>query len=322
MEKISIVIPCYNVEDTVERCILSIKKQTYENFEAIFVDDGSTDNTSQIIKDTIKDDERMSYTYKTNGGLSSARNFGLERITGKYVCFVDSDDYLEKDYVRELYDSIIANDSDISICYFNRVYEDKTLLNIVEGDYANLIRHPAAWDKMYRTSLFKQNNIEFPYGKWYEDLGTFPKLLMMSKKDVSIVRKPLYGYIQNSSSIMHTYDNRIYEMYDICEDLEDFARRHDIYEENFERLEYINVYHVLGGTMYQSSFRDDFSAQTIKDIQDYVRAKYPNWHKNKLIKDLPIFYRIYFKFLHFKCYNLIKTLLNILNSRVNVESLY
>lgn len=321
MDKISIVIPCYNVEDTIERCIASIANQSYENFEAIFVDDGSTDDTACLIKKEIEGDSRMSYVYKTNGGLSSARNYGLERISGEYVCFVDSDDYLEEDYLKELYESLIENDSDISICYFNRVYEDKTLLNVVEGDYANLIRHPAAWNKMYRTALFKENAIEFPHGKWYEDLGTFPKLLMVSKKDVSIVRKPLYGYIQNSSSIMHTYDNRIFEMYDICEDLEDFARRHDIYEENLEKLEYINVYHVLVGTMYRSSFKDDFGTKTIRDIADYVRTKYPDWHKNRLIKDLPMFYRIYFKFLHFRCYNIIRIMLNLLNSRINVESL-
>lgn len=321
MDKISIVIPCYNVEDSVERCILSIKNQTYENFEAIFVDDGSTDNTSNVIKETIKGDNRMSYVYKTNGGLSSARNFGLERISGEYVCFVDSDDYLENDYIKELYDSLIANDSDISICYFNRVYVDKTLLNVVEGDYANLIRHPAAWNKLYKTSLFKQYGIEFPPGKWYEDLGTFPKLLMISEKDVSIVKKPLYAYIQNSSSIMHTYDDRIYDIYDITEGLENFAREHDIFEKNFEKLEYINVYHVLVGTMYRSSFKEDFSTKTIKDIEANVRGKYPNWHKNRLISDLPMFYRTYLKFLHFKCFSLIFIMLRLLNSKINVESL-
>lgn len=320
MDKISIVIPCYNVEDSVERCILSIKNQTYENIEAIFVDDGSTDNTRNAINEAIKDDDRIIYIYKENAGPSAARNFGIEKATGEYICFVDSDDYIERDYVEQLYDNLIANDSDISICYFNRVYEDKTTLNIVKSDYTNIIRHPAPWNKLYKISLFKQNNIRFPVGKWYEDLNAFSKLLLMSSK-VSIVEKPLYNYIQNDSSIMHTYDDRIYDSFDVTEDIENFARKHNIFEENFDKLEYINAYHVLVGTMYRASFKEDFSPKTIKCIHDHVRAKYPNWHKNRFIQDLPMFYRTYFKFLHLKCYHLIFIMLKLLNSKINVETL-
>lgn len=317
MDKISIVVPCYNVEDSVVRCISSIKNQTYENFEAIFVDDGSTDNTSEIIKREIDNDSRMSYVYKTNGGLSSARNFGLERITGKYVCFIDSDDYLDKEYLKELHSNLISNGSNISICYFNRVYEDKTTVTVVEDGFANMVRFPAAWNKLYETSLFKDNDIVFPPGKWYEDLGTFPKLLMMSS-EASIVKKPLYNYIQNSSSIMHTYDDRIYEVYDITEELEDFAREHGVFEENFDKLGFINIYHILIGTIYRSSFKKDFTINTIKDILAYVVNKYPKWHENPEIKSLPIFYRVYLKALHYKCYRLIYLLLKLFNSKINV----
>ncbi|WP_067040107.1 glycosyltransferase family 2 protein [Methanobrevibacter sp. YE315] len=318
MEKISIVIPCYNMEKLVAKCISSIKNQSYTNFEAIFVDDGSQDSTEKVIKENIKDDERMKYVYKENGGLSSARNFGLEISTGKYICFIDSDDYIDKDYLMELYNNLIENDSDISICYFYRVYDKKTELNKVKEGFYNLVRFPAAWNKLYKTSLFKENDISFPLGKWYEDLGTFPKLLMKSKK-ISIVKKPLYYYIQHSSSIMHTYDDRIYQIYDITETNEDFAKKNDIFNKYYDELEYINVYHILVGTVYRSSFRDDFNADTIKEMVNYVNEKYPNWHENKGIKQLPLFYRIYLKALHHNQYGLIIFLLKTLNSKINVS---
>lgn len=306
------------MEQLVEKCITSIKNQSYTNFEAIFVDDGSQDKTKEIIEANIKDDERMIYAYKENGGLSSARNFGLELATGKYVSFIDSDDYVEKDFLMELYNNLIENDSDISVCYFYRVYENKTDLNKVKNGFYNLVRFPAAWNKLYKISLFKDNDIIFPPGKWYEDLGTFPKIFMMTNR-ISIVEKPLYNYIQNSSSITHTFDERIYHNYDMVETNEDFARKNNIFDKYHDELEYINVYHTLIGTVYRSSFMDDFSEDTIKDIVKYVSNKYPNWNKNKGIKELPLFFRIYLKALYYKQYGLIVFLLKRLNDKIDIS---
>ena len=318
MDKISIVIPCYNMEHLVEKCIDSIKNQSYTNFEAIFVDDGSQDKTKEVIEENIKDDERMIYAYKENGGLSSARNFGLEMATGKYISFIDSDDYVEKDFLMELYNNLIENESDISVCYFYRVYENKTDLNKVQNGFYNLVRFPAAWNKMYKTSLFKDNDITFPVGKWYEDLGTFPKLFMMTNK-ISIVEKPLYNYIQNSSSIIHTYDERIYSIYDIAEANEAFAKQNHLFDRYHDELEYLNVYHLLIGTVYRSSFMDDFDENTVKDIARYVTDKYPNWNKNKGIKKLSLFFRIYLKALYHKQYRIIVFLLKKLNEKMDIS---
>ena len=318
MDKISIVIPCYNMEELVEKCISSIKNQSYRNFEAIFVDDGSQDRTKEIIEENIKDDERMRYVYKENGGLSSARNFGLEMATGKYICFIDSDDYVENDYLMELYNNLIANDSDISICYFYRVYEKKTDLNKVKNGFYNLARFPAAWNKLYKTSLFRDHGISFPQGKWYEDTGTFPRLYMMANR-ISIVKKPLYNYIQNSSSIMHSFDKRIYHIYDIVKINEDFAKKNNIFDKYYHELEYLNIYHVLIGTVYRSSFMDDFNVDTVKDIVKYVDDKYPDWDKNEGLKNLPLFFRTYLKALRHKQYRLVVFLLKILNDKIDIS---
>ena len=315
MDTISIIIPCYNMEKRMEKCISSIKDQSYENFEAIFVDDGSTDKTKEIIEENIKNDPRMKYFYKENGGVASSRNYGIEKAEGTFICFIDSDDYVEKDYLKELYDNLIKNNSDISICNFKRVYENRIVENKVKKNFYHLIRFPAAWNKLYKTSLFKDNDIKFPNKKIGEDLSVFCELLMITDK-ISIVEKPLYNYIQTTTSLTHTYDNSLYDTFEITESIENFAKEKNIYDEYYHKLEFINIYHILVATAYRLSFKADFNADTIRGLDDYITKKYPNWHKNEGIKEYPLFYRIYFKALHKKHYKLIYFLLKTFNSRM------
>ncbi len=315
MDTISIIIPCYNMEEKIKKCIDSIKNQSYGQFEAIFVDDGSTDKTNEIIRENMKNDERMKYFYKENGGVASSRNYGIKKAEGKYLCFIDSDDYIEKDYLKELYENLISNNSDISICNFSRVYEDKIVENNVKKDFYHLIRFPAAWNKLYKTSLFKNNNIEFPNKRVGEDLSVFCKLLLITDK-ISIVEKSLYNYIQNPSSLTHTYDDSLYDTFDMTEDIEQFAKEKNLYNKFYNKLEFINIYHILVATAYRLSFRPDFSAETIKGLEDYVTGKYPDWHKNRGINEYPLFYRMYFKALYKKHYKLIYIMLKTFNSRM------
>ena len=104
--EISIVIPCYNEENNIKRCIDSIKKQSYRDFEVILVDDGSTDKTAEVIKKNIKEDKRFKYYHKENGGVSSARNYGIKKSAGHYISFIDSDDYINPDFLKLLYENI------------------------------------------------------------------------------------------------------------------------------------------------------------------------------------------------------------------------
>ena len=303
------------MEEKIGKCISSIKNQSYKNFEAIFVDDGSTDKTKEIIEENIKNDERMKYFYKENGGVASSRNYGMKKATGTYICFIDSDDYVEEDYLKELYENLVSNNSDISICYFSRVYEDKIVENKVEKDFYHIIRFPAAWNKLYKASLFKDNGIEFPNKRVGEDLSVFGKLLMITDK-ISIVEKSLYNYIQSSTSVTHTYDDSQYDTFEMTESIESFAKERNLYDKSHSKLEFINIYHIFVATAYRLSFRPDFSADMIRGLDDYVSNKYPNWHENEGINKYPLFYRIYFKALHKKQYKLICILLKTFNSKM------
>lgn len=212
-EKICIVIPVYNVEKYVKKCIESVKKQSYSNIEIILVNDGSTDNSLKVCLECSKDDKRIKVVSKENGGLSDARNFGMNYCSSKLITFIDSDDYVSEDYIKNLYDLMIQYNSDISCTNYIETFEDGTVgkkikktiikkLNpnsaIIDVLYQKNIAN-SAWGKLYKFDFF--NDIEFPKGKLCEDLGTFYKLF---EKANSIVYSSVqdYYYLQRGTSIM------------------------------------------------------------------------------------------------------------------------
>ena len=297
---ISIIVPCYNAEKYIKKCIETIKNQTYKNLEVLLINDGSKDNTEKIIKKETSKDKRFKYYYKENGGLSDARNYGLDKFTGEYICFIDSDDYIEPNFIEELYNCIKNNNCKISVCGLKRVYEDKVTYDKINKDVVNTCIIPAAWNKMFHKSLFLDTNIKFPFKKWYEDLCAISKVIFFSNGSYAVVDKPLYNYTQNNSSIMHTYDDRIFDIFYVIDDLEDFLKKNNIYDKYKENIEFINIYHILIGTIYRSSFHKDFSKELIKDIIEKVEKKYPNWKNNKYLKKQSFVYKMYLKLVQYK----------------------
>lgn len=310
---ISIVIPCYNVEKYVKQCIDSIKKQTYKNIEVLMIDDGAKDDTAKVIKQNIKDDSRFKYYKKKNGGLSDARNYGLKYIKGKYVCFIDSDDWIKKDYVKKLYDAIESGDFDVSICNYISKFVDKEEYSDIKKFHIENYIMPNAWNKMYKSEIF--NDLIFPTGKWYEDLGTFP-IINMDYPNYIIIDDCLYYYRQNSNSIMNTVDDRIYDIYYDIDRVEKYAKENNYYDKYHDHLEVMNIYHVLIGTIYRKSFDKKFTIKDIKEIKKYVTEKYPNWYKNKLIRgNFSRGYMIYLFFLNYNIYIAVYMILSYLKNR-------
>ena len=185
MEKISIIVPVYNVEKYLKKCIDSIINQTYKNIEIILVDDGSKDSSGRICDEYIEKDKRIVTIHKKNGGLSDARNEGIKKATGKYLSFIDSDDYIEENMIGNLYKSIIENDSDISTCAKIIEYSNK---KIIKNNKSNFCINnneamkrmltfdeidTSACDKLFKKDLFL--NIKFPVGRYYEDIITKEK---------------------------------------------------------------------------------------------------------------------------------------------------
>lgn len=217
--QISVIVPIYNVEKWLDRCLKSIINQQFKDFELILVNDGSTDNSLNICKKYLIKDSRIKLFSKKNGGLSDARNYGLRYASGKYVVFVDSDDYVLPNYLEMLIESIKYNHSEVAICEYNLVSESGNFirsqrlnepkeLTVIDGRTLLIYYYKdggsvnvVAWNKIYRRELF--NNIKFAKGKFYEDEYLLVPMFWRIKK-VSLVRKKLYNYVQRPNSIMST----------------------------------------------------------------------------------------------------------------------
>lgn len=209
---LSVIMPVYNVEDTLKRAVDSVLNQTAKDFELILVDDGSTDNSGKICDELSKTDARIRVIHKVNGGLSSARNVGIDAATGDYISFIDSDDYFE----RTLFASFFAEldkHPDLDMYRFNvvrvtgseqarkqsidSVSDDKEQNIAMLFDYAGVDFY--AWNKIYARSLFK--DIRFPEGKLYEDIITTYETTKLANKVVTTDKVGIY-YIANPASIV------------------------------------------------------------------------------------------------------------------------
>lgn len=211
---VSIIVPIYNVEKYLEKCIISILNQSYENYEIILVNDGSTDGSEKICE-KYGSNPKVKYYKKTNGGLSDARNYGLLKASGSHVMFVDSDDYLHPECLMALV-QLINEDVQVSCVGQCNVRVDENIIikrnldeqakGIITGpealEYLCLRKHfgTSAWGKLYDINLFK--DIRFPVGIIHEDIWTVPYIMDCAKK-VAYEDSSLYYYVQHSDSIMH-----------------------------------------------------------------------------------------------------------------------
>lgn len=247
---ISVIVPVYKVEKYLDRCVESIVNQTYKNLEIILVDDGSPDNCPQMCDEWSKKDKRIRVIHKKNGGLSDARNAGIDCATGEYISFVDSDDNLHVDFLSVLYNSLIKNKATISICDFKRFDNEMDVMTkiefpLVENIYTNVeackmqythdnIKFVTAWGKIYNMKLFSE--LRYPVSKIHEDEFVTFQAFYNSEQIVAI-NYPLYYYRNNENSIMN--QKFTLKGYDIIEALE---FRNEYYEEKEEK-ELVNLTH-------------------------------------------------------------------------------
>ena len=216
--QISVIIPIYNVERYLRQCIDSILAQTFTDFELLLIDDGSPDGCPAICDEYAEKDARIRVFHKPNGGVTSARNKGLDNARGNWIIYIDGDDWIEPTYVEELYNAAINNEADIAICAFRFVYEDGS----------SVIEHPTIWDdnkqaslnryiasiwttacgSIQKSSLYKDNSIRSPKNITFcEDFHLMVRLCYFANKVISI-DSPLYNYRQRSSSIVHSLNDK------------------------------------------------------------------------------------------------------------------
>ena len=210
-ELISIIVPVYRVEKYLRTCAESILNQTYSNFELILADDGSDDASSQICDEIREEDKRVKVIHKKNGGLSDARNAGINIAEGKYLSFIDSDDIVHPEFLQTLLSIIQERDCDIAVCDILKfdnsdavqMFDPITDISVdikkpIECFYNTNAYYDAAWNKLYKRAIF--GNIRYPYRKIHEDVYTTYKVFMNAKR-IGVTDAKLYLYRQRNESI-------------------------------------------------------------------------------------------------------------------------
>lgn len=281
-ELVSVIVPVYKVEEYLKECVDSIINQTYKNIEIILIDDGSPDNCGKICDEYVKKDSRIKVIHKENGGLSSARNAGLDVAKGEYIAFVDSDDWLMPTYVYDMLKIAMKYNKEIVQCGHAKNVDDLYLkkelskdkeLSFFEKNEAiynlNVKNHGeyiVVWNKLYRKELFE--NIRFPVNRINEDTFVTYKLFWNCKGEIAFTRKKLYYYRQREGSIMNNKFN---------------IRRYDAldgYQEQFEFFLKLKKKKLIDASIciYQMIIKDFWYRTNVADIEN------KNKYLNQLLK--------------------------------------
>ncbi|MBR0351181.1 MAG: glycosyltransferase [Clostridia bacterium] len=289
MPKVSIIVPVYNVEKYLEKCLDSLINQTLEDIEVIIVNDGSTDNSEKIIKKYMEaNPNKFVYLTKENGGLSDARNFGIPYAKGEYIAFLDSDDYVEENMYKDMYELAIKDNSDMVECDFIWEYPNKQKIDVGEiyngkHEMAQKVR-VVAWNKLIKKEILEKAKIEFPKGYRYEDLEFTYKLIPYLEK-VSFLKKPCVHYIQRSNSISNTQNERTKEIFDILDHIVSFYKEKGIYKEYETELEYTYARIILCSSLLRiCKIKDKQVRKKLLYLTwNNLNNKFPNWKKNKIL---------------------------------------
>ncbi len=299
--KISIVLPVYNVANYLRKCLDSLVNQTFEDFEVICVNDGSTDLSLGILEGYSLTDSRFKIITQENQGLSGARNTGIQHVQGDYILFVDSDDWLEETALEQLYEHVEGFNSDITMFKFK--YYNENSSEFSEGPFTNLevidpsfftgnfyymdvldiifkISH-APFNKLYKTSFLKDMDAQFLYGSYYEDLEFFYKVFLKAKK-VSVLPEYLYFYRIRDESISTSGDEGSFDIFNVLETTKQNLIDNDIYDRvKDEWLMFIIVNLKYVYLRLKDNLKDQFIQEMKDKFDEYELGDVvfnENWH--------------------------------------------
>ncbi len=286
MYKVSIIVPIYNTEQYLNKCLDSLVNQTLQDVEIILINDGSTDNSQNIIDEySAKYPNKIKSFTKENGGQATARNLGITKATGEYIGFVDSDDWIELNMYEELYNKALGEDLDIVCCNEYLVTDNVKKKNFNRLIYPNdinnnyIIRESGAWNKIIKRDLVINNNIFFLENRIYEDLATIPTLALYTNK-IGYINSYLYNYLIRNGSTMNQikYSKKLEDIFPVMEELSiKFENNHK------EELEYLYIIHLLREASLRFLLYKEGKNKR-KEIINLMKNKFPNWRNNKYFK--------------------------------------
>lgn len=300
MPKVSVIVPVYNVEEYLERCLDSLVNQTLKDIEIIIVNDGSTDGSKEKIQKYINTYKNIVYLEKKNGGLSSARNYGIPYAKGEYIGFVDSDDYVELTMYEKMYNKAIEEKSDMVECDFIWEYPNKKREDIGKvyssKKEAIIEARVVAWNKIIKKDIIEKTKITFPEGLRYEDIEFFYKIVPYLDK-ISFVKETLVHYVQRESSIANTQNERTGEIFKIWENVLNYYIENNIFNEYRSELEYSYTRILLCSSLKRIIKVKDRKVRKalIKLTWQNLNKKFPHWKQNKYLNSIKSFKNLYLK---------------------------
>lgn len=297
---ISIIVPVYNGEKYIDKCLKSLVNQTLKNIEIIVVNDGSKDKTQNIVEKYKKENSNIILINSTNKGVAAARNKGLKIAKGNYIGFVDSDDYVDLNMFKDMYELAQKNNYDSVQCNFYYTDYNKTVIgnkfymNNFDLKIYMINLFPVIWNKIYKRELLE--NVLFKEGVFAEDVE-FLYRVMPNIKSMGYIKTPLYYYYQRFDSESRTFDKRIFDYIENWNDIIKYYKEFDLYDKYKSELEYCYVRYLYATFISR--------AATLKDKSDYKKAynlaklnvnkQFPHYRKNKYFyKSFKGIYLIFF----------------------------
>lgn len=293
MKRLSVIIPCYNVQEYLSKCIDSVIDNELDDIEIILVNDGSKDDTLKIIKEYKKKcKDIIKIVDQENQGLSMARNAGIEVSTGEYITFLDSDDYVDSKMYSTMLDKAYESNFDLVVCGVKMLYSDHEL-NVNSGVVKDCNSkeevkevmynfYPAACNKLYKREVI--GDLRFKKGVWFEDVE-FMYRLLPHVKSIGIVNEYYYYYLQREGSITYVYNSKLYDFLYNLDGVVEYYKENGFYEEYKEELEYTYVRYLYATFIKRLAKMKDKKEfkKGVNAVQKAVNENFPEYKKNKYL---------------------------------------
>lgn len=323
MVKLSVIVPVYNVDKYLTRCLNTLVNQSLDDYEIILVNDGSSDNSLSICEKYQSEyGDKIKLFSKDNGGLSDARNYGIARSSGKYLAFIDSDDWIDLRMLEVMYEKAIFTNADIVVCDMEYHYDNGKVsfssggvfdvVNVKDNLDIMMINNSAC-NKIYRSSLFSNNR--FPVGLWYEDMAVVP-IMILNSDVIAKVDEPFYKYYQRSGSIMHSSTDKIFDIYKVIDIIRDYAisnyqgiRRKEL----LMNIEQLYIIHGLDINTLQIRTFDHDRVEYLKKNMSFMNDRVPKWYHK--INNASFKKKVVYTLLKIRLYNILLLLYDMITKK-------
>lgn len=309
---ISIIVPVYNVEQYLEKCLESLVHQTYKNVEIILVNDGSTDNSRKIISKYEKKYNNIICIDKENGGQGSARNLGIKEAKGDYITFVDSDDWISTNMCELMIEKALKNNSDLVFANFSTVKNEVIELGDVYGNKETdnvkkyLLTQSGPCHKLIKKDIIVDNNLYFPEIRAYEDINVVP-LWGLKAKNISYIEDSVYFYLIREGSTMKQQKFNT-KLEAIFYSMENMLKQYKIIDKDLvyiKEIEWLFIEHLLHGASLRF-FKFENHEKYLNKINKIMKENFPNWNKNFYYKNQTFKYKLVCTMFYKKMYSILK----------------